>query len=71
MYNAMFIKSNGDVFNFGLEYSTIFDILPLSELDVQIGTNQGFQQIGETIQTRGMKGVSRTIKERSSAKQIR
>lgn len=62
MYNAKFVKSNGDVFNFGLEYSTIFDIFPLSEIDVQIGTNQGFQQIGETIQTRGMKGVSRTIK---------
>ena len=43
MYNAKFVKSNGDVFNFGLEYSTIFDIFPLSEIDVQIGTNQGFQ----------------------------
>lgn len=64
MYNAKFVKSNGDVFSFGLEYSTIFDISPLSELDVQIGTNQGFQQIGDTIQTRGMKGVTRTIRGR-------
>ena len=64
MYNAKFVKSNGDVFSFGLEYGTIFDISPLSELDVQIGTNQGFQQIGDTIQTRGMKGVTRTIRGR-------
>ena len=65
MYNAKFVKSNGDVFSFGLEYGTIFDISPLSELDVQIGTNQGFQQIGDTIQTRGMKGVTRTIRGRT------
>lgn len=64
MYNAKFVKSNGDVFSFGLEYGTIFDISPLSELDVKIGTNQGFQQIGDTIQTRGMKGVTRTIRGR-------
>lgn len=64
MYNAKFVKSNGDVFSFGLEYGTIFDISPLSELNVQIGTNQGFQQIGDTIQTRSMKGVTRTIRGR-------
>ena len=29
MYNAKFVKSNGDVFSLGLEYGTIFDISKL------------------------------------------
>lgn len=61
MYSAYFVKKNGQKFSFGYENGILFDISPLAELDVDIGSNQGFGQIGETVQTQGLAGVTRTI----------
>lgn len=64
MYSAKFESSDGKIFGFGYEYGVVFDIDPLSELDVDIGSNQGFGQIGETVQTQSLSGVNRTIEGR-------
>lgn len=47
---------------FGYNFGNVFDITPLSGVDVTFGTSQGFQQIGETVETVSAQGVSRTIR---------
>lgn len=61
MYNARIETDAGKIVRFGYEYGNIFDITPLSGVDVTFGTSQGFQQIGETVETQSVKGISRTI----------
>ena len=62
MYNAKIVTDNGDTFNFGYEYGILFDIDPLNGIDVNISKSQGFQQIGETVESQSVIGISRTIK---------
>jgi hypothetical protein len=62
MYNAKIITDAGKEFRFGYEYGTIFDISPLSGNDVTLGTSQGFQQIGVTVENQSIGGVYRTIR---------
>lgn len=62
MYNARIVTDAGKTFRFGYEYGTIFDISPLSGIDVKITTSQGFQQIGETVENQAVGGITRTIK---------
>lgn len=62
MYNCTFETTDGNTFQFGYEYGTLFDLDPISELDVDISTSQGFQQIGTTIEAETVGGVSREIK---------
>ena len=61
MYNAKIVTTAGATVNFGYDAGIIFDIDPLSGVTVSIGTSQGFQQIGETVDTQSVSGVSRTI----------
>lgn len=61
MYSAKFVANDGKTFYFDYDHSIIFDIDPLSELDVSISTSQGFQQIGNTIEGQSVEGISRTI----------
>lgn len=61
MYSSKFVTTKGRKFDFGLSSGTIFDIVPLSELDVDIETSQGYDQIGETVDSEAVEGVSREI----------
>lgn len=61
MYNARIETDAGKIVRFGYEYGNIFDITPLSGVDVSFGTSQGFQQVGETVETQSVQGISRTI----------
>lgn len=61
MYSAKIVTDKGETFEFGYEYGTLFDIDPLNGINVDISTSQGFQQVGETIESQSVTGVSRTI----------
>lgn len=62
MYNARIVTDTGKSVSFGYEYGILFDITPLSGVDVDVNTSQGFQQIGTTVESLGVGGISRTIK---------
>lgn len=62
MYNAKIVTDAGKEFRFGYEFGTIFDISPLSGNDITLGTSQGFQQIGVTVENQSIGGVNRTIR---------
>lgn len=62
MYRARIETDKGRTFVFGPENCNVFDIDPLSGVDVNLSTSQGFQQIGETVENQSVKGISRTIK---------
>lgn len=59
MYNVLFESENGIKYYFGKNGSTVFDMDLGSGVPVNIGTSQGFYQIGETIQNKSVPG--RTI----------
>ena len=61
MYEATFEADSGAAFLFGYSAGTVFDVDPLSGLDVTIGASQGFNQIGETVTGMSVKGVKRKI----------
>lgn len=61
MYNCRFVAEDGRNFRFGYEYGTIFDLSPLSEINVDVSTSQGFQQVGTTVEAETVGGVSRTL----------
>ncbi len=61
MYEARFETEDGRSFRFGYPYGSVFSIDPLSELDVALSTSQGFQQVGVTVESADVGGLSRTI----------
>lgn len=61
MYTCRFIRDDGETFAFDYDHRIIFDLDPLSELDVTISTSQGFQQVGEMVENRSVSGVYRQI----------
>lgn len=61
MYKARIETDRGQIFRFGPDNCIVFDIDPLSGVDVDIATSQGFQQIGETVENQSVRGLSRTI----------
>lgn len=61
MYNARFETYDGKSFNLGFRHGIVFDISPLTELNVDVATSQGFQQVGDTVEGVSVGGVSRTI----------
>lgn len=64
MYEAHFVSDGGAVFRFGYHYGTIFDIDPLSGLDVEMGISQGFAQVGVSVESQSVGGVARTVSGR-------
>jgi len=48
--------------HFNPENGIFADIDPLSGIDVNLSTSQGFEQMGETIDTQSVSGLYRTIK---------
>ncbi|MCD8207078.1 MAG: phage tail family protein, partial [Bacteroidales bacterium] len=61
MYRLKFVKSTGDIFYFDVAHRILMDATPLSELDVNISTSQGFSQVGTTVENRSVDGVEREI----------
>lgn len=51
MYSAIFESDNGLTFVFGKNGGNVFDMDLGSGVSVDIGTSQGFSQIGETVET--------------------
>ena len=64
MYEAKYVRSDGMTFELSFANGVIFDIDPLSELDVDISSSQGFGQIGSTVDAQSIAGVSRTVRGR-------
>lgn len=61
MYNARIDTELGRTALFGEDVGVLFDINPLSGVDVDIAKSQGFQQVGESVETQSVGGVTRTI----------
>lgn len=62
MYNVVFENDNGSKYYFGTNGTTVFDMDLGSGVPVNIGTSQGFSQIGETMQSRTISGRPITVK---------
>lgn len=56
MYSARFESDNGLTFVFGKNGGNVFDMDLGSGVSVDIGTSQGFSQIGETVDTLAVNG---------------
>lgn len=62
MYNVVFENDNGSKYYFGLNGTTAFDMDLGNGVPVNIGTSQGFSQVGETMQSRNVSGRTITVK---------
>ena len=62
MYSARFEADNGLVFVFGKDGGNVFDMDLGSGVSVNIGTSQGFSQIGETVETLAVNGRTIAVK---------
>lgn len=56
MYNVVFENDNGSKYYFGINGATAFDMDLGNGVSVDIGTSQGFLQVGETMQSRTVSG---------------
>ena len=63
MFDAIFKASNGLTFSFGYKAGVLWSITPLGDLPVDLETSQGYQQVGATVESRSISGVTRTVKE--------
>lgn len=61
MYNARY-ETNGETFLFGKDGLNVVDIDIGNGVPVNLGTSQGFAQIGETVDTQSVKGRTITVK---------
>lgn len=61
MYNAKIVMEKGQTILLGFEYGVVFDITPLSGVDVEILTSQSFQQVGESVQGSSITGITREL----------
>ena len=62
MYSARFEADNGLTFIFGKDGGNVFDMDLGSGVSVDIGTSQGFSQIGETVETLAVNGRPIAVK---------
>lgn len=62
MYNVTFKNDNGKRFYFGTKGKNVFDMDLGNGVSVNIGTSQGFGQIGETLQTQSVGGRTINVK---------
>ena len=62
MYSVKFEKDNGEVFLLGTNNNIVFDVDGLSGIGIDLGTSQGFSQIGETVDTQSVGGKTLTVK---------
>lgn len=61
MYKIEFISDTGVKFLLGADNGIVFDADALSGLSVELGTAQGFSQVGQTIESRSVSGASLQI----------
>lgn len=61
VYDAIFTASNGQSFAFGYKARVLYSIDPIGDLPVGLETSQGYQQVGSTVESRSISGVTRTI----------
>lgn len=62
MYNVFFESDNGKTYFFGKDGSTAFDMNLGDGVSVDLGTSQGFQQIGETVESQSVVGRDIEVK---------
>ena len=62
MYNVVFENDNGSKYYFGINGTTIFDMDLGDGVSVNIGTSQGFSQVGEQLQSRSVSGRTISVK---------
>ena len=61
MFDAIFKARNGLTFSFGYAAGVLWSITPLGDLPVDLETSQGYQQVGATVESRSISGVTRTV----------
>ena len=57
MYKMEFISDTGTRFLLGADNGIVFDADALSGLEVDLGTSQGFAQVGQTVEARSVSGA--------------
>lgn len=62
MYNVIFETDNGQKYVFGKDGETVFDMDFGSGVSVDIGTSQGFSQVGETVESMTVGGRTITVR---------
>ena len=61
MFDAVFTAKDGQSFGFGYKAGVLYSIDPIGDLPVELERSQGYQQVGETVESRSISGVTRTI----------
>lgn len=62
MYSVVFESDNGASYVFGKDGTTVFDMDVGNGVSVDIGTSQGFSQVGETVQAATVSGRPITVR---------
>ena len=62
MYNVIFETDNGEKYVFGKDGETVFDMDLGNGVSVDIGTSQGFSQVGETVESMTVGGRTITVR---------
>jgi phage-related protein len=62
VYNVVFESDSGGKYVFGKVGNTVFDMDLGNGVPVNIGTSQGFSQVGETMQSRNVSGRTISVK---------
>lgn len=62
MYSAIFESDNGQKYVFGKDGETVFDMDLGNGVSVDIGTSQGFSQVGETVESMTIGGRTITVR---------
>lgn len=61
MYKAKFVSDKGITYLFGAEGKTAFSMDVGNGMSVNLGTSQGFLQIGETVETQSIRGKTISV----------
>ena len=61
MYNVIFRSDNGQKYVFGKDGETAFDMDLGNGISVDVGTSQGFSQVGETVESMTVGGRTITV----------
>lgn len=62
MYSVVFEGDNGSTYLFGADGSTVFDMDFGNGVSVDVGTSQGFSQVGETVESMTVSGRTISVK---------
>ena len=62
MYNVIFESDNGQKYVFGADGETVFDMDLGNGVSVDVGTSQGFSQVGETVESMTVGGRTITVR---------